>query len=103
MLSLKALLTELHPVCVRWYNIGLELDIPHTTLDCFKQNYLDQTDLMCEVLKHWLKAAVDPPPTWEAVVVALKSPLVNERRLAAQLESKYCAPVQYMVGKLDSR
>ena len=57
--SLKTLLNELHPVRASWYKIGLQLDIPHATLDCFKQNYSDQTDLMCEMLKEWLKTAVD--------------------------------------------
>ena len=71
------------------------MDIPHTTLDCFKQNHSDQSDLMCEVLKHWLKMAVDPP-TWEAVVTALRSPLVNEMSVAAQLEANYCTSVQCM-------
>ena len=46
------------------------------------------------MLKHWLKTAVDPPPTWEAVVMALRSPIVNEMSVAAQLESKYCTPEQ---------
>ena len=94
--NLKALLHELHPVRASWYNIGLELDIPHTEMDCFKQNHSDQLDLMCEMLKHWLKTAVDPPPSWEAVVKALKSPLVNEMSVVAKLESKYCTPIQCM-------
>ena len=101
-LTLKTLLNELYPVRANWYNIGLQLDIPHTTLDCFKQNYSNQSDLMREVLKHWLKAVVDPPPSWEAVVTALKSPSVNERKVAEQLESKYCPPVQCMVEKSNS-
>ena len=29
----------------------------------------------------------DPPPTWEAVVTALRSPIVNKNNIAAQLES----------------
>ena len=62
---------------------------------------------MCEVLKHWLKTAVDPPPTWEAVVTALRSPLVNEMSVSAQLEAKYCASVQCLKenptkGKVDT-
>ena len=93
--NLKALLNELHPVRASWYKIGLQLDIPHTTLDCFKQNYSDQSDLMCGVLKEWLKTAVDPCPTWEEVVTALRSPAVNEKYVAEQLESKYCTPVQH--------
>ena len=97
--SLRALLNELHPVRASWYNIGLELDIPYTTLDCFKQNYSDQLDLMREMLKHWLKAAVDPCPTWEAVVRALRSPIVNEMNVAEQLKSKYCVSLQCMQKK----
>ena len=97
--SLKALLHELHSVRASWYNIGLELDIPHTELDCFEQCHPDQLVSMREMLKHWLKTAVDPPPTWEAVVNALRSPLVNEMSVAAQLELKYCTSVQYMKGE----
>ena len=70
------------------------MEIPFTTLDCFKQNHSDQLEIMRETLKHWLKTAVDPPPTWEAVVMALRSPIVNEMSVAAQLESKYCTPEQ---------
>ena len=51
---------------------------------------------MCEVLKHWLKIAVDPPPAWEAVVSVLRSPSVNEMNVAAQLEAKYCAQAQHV-------
>ena len=93
-LTLKALLNELHSVRVNWYNIGLELDIPYTELNCFRTMYSDPSDSLREVLIHWLKAAVEPSPTWKAVVTALRSPLVNEMNVAAQLESKYCAPVQ---------
>ena len=57
--------------------------------------YKDPLELMREMLKHWLDATTDPPPTWEAVISALKSPLVNKMNVAAQLESKYCSPVQY--------
>ena len=91
--SLKALLNGLHPVRGSWYKIGLLLDIPHTTLDCFKQNYSDQSDLMCEMLKHWLDTAVDPP-SWEAVVTALRSPIVNKKNIAELLELKYCPQKQ---------
>ena len=101
-LSLKALLNELHAVRASWYKIGLQLDIPHTTLDCFKQSYSDQTDLMCEMLKHWLDTAVDPPPSWEVVVAALRSPIVHQKRVAEQLESKYCVPVPCMKEEPNS-
>ena len=89
--SLKVLLNELHPVRASWYNIGLELDIPHTELNCFKQMYSDPSDLLWEVLKCWNKT--NPDFTWEAVVRALRSPIVDKKDIAEQLESKYCTPV----------
>ena len=98
--TLKALLTELHPVRDSWYNIGLQLDIPHITLNCFQQNYTKHMNLMREVLIYWLETAVDP--RWITIVIALRSSLVNENHLADQLESKYCAPVQLMREKLNS-
>ena len=101
-LTLKTLHNELHPVRASWYNIGLQLDIPHTTLDCFKQNYSDQSDLMREVLKHWLDTAVDPPPAWEAVVTALNSPTVDKKKLADQLKSKYCVAEQFIMEMTNS-
>jgi len=100
--SLKVLLNALYPVRASWYNIGLELDIPHTELDCFERKYSVQLDLMREMLKHWLKTAVNPHPTWEAVITALRSPLVNEKMVAAQLESKYCALVQHVMEVSNS-
>ena len=57
------------------------------------------SDSLCGMLQHWLKTAVDPPPSWEAVVTALRSPSIDEKKVAAQLEAKYCNPVQPMMGQ----
>ena len=88
--SLKLLLNKLHPVRASWYVFGLQLDIPHTELDCIERKHSNQVNLLCEVLKYWFKTAVDPRPTWEAVVTALRSCTVNERFVAHQLELEYC-------------
>ena len=93
---MKELLNELHTVRASWYLIGLQLEIPHTTLDCLKQNHSDPSDLMCEVLKYWFKTAVDPRPSWEGVVAALRSPIVDKKYIAEKLESMYCASVQHV-------
>ena len=85
-LTLRTLLHALHPVRASWYNIGLELNINYTELDNFEKMSSDTLYLMRVMLRHWLQTAVNPPPTWEAVVKALKSPLVNEMKLAAELE-----------------
>ena len=91
--SLRVLLSELHPVYASWYNIGLQLGIPYHRLECVKQMYINPSELMREMLARWFKTAIDPRPTWEAVVAALRSPSVDAQHLAKQLESKYCTPI----------
>ena len=56
---------------------------------------------MREMLSHWLDTADNPHPTWIAVVTALRSPIVNKRYVAKQLESKYCTPA-HCVMKAES-
>ena len=97
------MLKELYPVRGSWHNIGLELDIPIIQLGYFKQKSTHPLNSLHEMLQHWLETAVDPHPTWEAIVTALRSPLVNENYLAEKLESKYCAPVQLMREESSSR
>ena len=94
--SLGALLKELYPVHTSWYVIGLLLGIPSRTMNRFKQMYLNPLDSLREMLKYWLQTAVDPRPAWEAVVTALRSPLVRKKNIAALLEKKYCVPLPHM-------
>ena len=62
--------------------------------------YSDRSsDSLREVLIHWLKAK---HPTWDAVITALKSPIVGEKNIAAQLESKYCPPLQDKMDESNS-
>ena len=96
------MLNELYPVRGSWYNIGLELGIPIIQLGYFKQKRTNPLYSLHEMLQHWLESAVDPYPTWEAIVTALRSPLVDKNYLADQLESKYCAPVQLMKEESSS-
>ena len=100
--TLKTLFNALHPVRAKWYNIGLQLDISYTELDNFKKIYSDTSDLLREMLKYWLQTATDPHPTWEAVFEALRSCVVNEIDLAAQLEHECCAPMQRMREESNS-
>ena len=78
------------------------MDISHTTLNCFKLNYSDPSDLMREVLTCWLDTAVNPRPTWDAVITALRSPIVDKKYVAEQLESKYCKPVRQEMKESNS-
>ena len=64
--------------------------------------YSDPSDLMREMLKHWLQTAINPRPTWRAVVTALRSRSVDEQSVAEQLESKYCTSAQPVVHESNS-
>jgi len=60
--------------------------------------------------------ANNPPPSWRALIDALKVPTVGEKRLAGELEekycsqeeqgrwskSKYCAPVRHRISEPNS-
>ena len=91
--SLRVLLNELHSVRDSWYNIGLQLGIPHTELDCIRHEYENPLDLLREMLRKWLDIAINPRPSWKAVITALRSPIVDKKHVAEQLESKYCKGV----------
>ena len=87
--DLSTVLEELHKARTKWYCIGLKLKVPVDTLDSIKAQSDDPSECLLQALKHWLKT-VDPKPTWQALVDALRSHLVEEHQLANTIEEKYC-------------
>ena len=67
----------------RWYNIGLNLKIPSSDLEVYKE--LSADEALREVLKTWLRQT-NPAPTWSRLIEALRSPTVGEYQLAQELE-----------------
>ena len=87
--SLVTLIKELHYLPHLWYRLGLSLGIPDIELEIIEVNYReDPRRSLIKVLQMWLRRS--PQPTWEAIVEALKHPIVGEPRLAAKIEAKYC-------------
>ena len=87
--DLATVLKELYEARTKWYYIGLELKVPWVTLDSIKAQSDDEQERLLEALKHWLKT-VDPKPTWQVLVDALRSCVVEENQLANSLEEKHC-------------
>lgn len=87
--DLSTVLEELYEARTKWYFIGLKLKVPVDTLDSIKTQSDDPNECLLQALKHWLKM-VDPKPTWQALVDALRSCLVEEHPLANSIEEKYC-------------
>ena len=91
-LTLKAAFNALYSVCHKWLSIGLELDIPVFQLNIIETDILGAEDRMRTMLDYWMNNATDPLPSWKVLVDALKAPTVGERRLAWELEKRYCSP-----------
>ena len=87
--DLKSLHCELHPVCDKWFSLGVQLQVPIETLKCIRRENLPMTEQLLEMLTVWLKCT-NPPPTWNILTEALESPPVGESLLARQLRDKYC-------------
>ena len=86
--DLAAVQRKLYDVNTKWYNLGLELGLRPPTLDSIKTNYSgDPSQCFCQVLKEWLKG-VNPLPTWQAMVNALKSHTVAHYHLAQQIQTE---------------
>ena len=75
-----------HP---KWYNIGIELRVPLHALKGIAQDNKDVSDRFREMLITWLNL-VNPKPTWEALVNALRQPAVGQEQLAQSVQEDYC-------------
>ena len=80
---------ELIGVSHKWYDIGLQLNLPVGTLEKIKEQYSDPQSRLREVLKTWL-VTINPYPTWRTLVMVLKRQAVGEHSLADELKDKHC-------------
>lgn len=85
-LTLKELRTFLYDVRLKWYDIGLELEIDDNDLDVIKSvNNNDPSKCLVELIKVWLKLE----PTWKALAEALGAQAVREKALSKKGENWY--------------
>ena len=90
--DLAAVQRKLYPVKTDWYNLGLELGLRVSTLDGIDAKYSgDPPQCFRHVLKEWLKG-INPVPTWQAMVNALKAPTVAHYHLAEQIQHELPPP-----------
>ena len=71
---------------MKWYNIGLELEIDPGTLDTIKTDNENSDNRFRAMLMTWLKM-VQPKPTLAALAEALQSPTVGFGHLAEQVQA----------------
>lgn len=81
-MDLAKLLRFLHDVRVKWYDIGIQLNISTGTLDAIRQeNQSDCGKCLREMVKDWLNRKY-PQATFDALIDALTSEPVGENTLA---------------------
>ena len=86
--DLAAVQRKIFAVRTEWCNLGLELGQRVSTLDSINARYSgDPAKCFRQVLTEWLQG-INPPPTWQAMVNALKSPTVAQHQLAEQTQSE---------------
>ena len=88
--DLGVVLTELYPVRGKWYNIGLQLQVPVIDLQRIESEYKnDHSTCLRQMLIKLLEMG---SATWEAMCEALQSPIVlgEDKALATNLMKKYC-------------
>jgi len=91
-LNLKTVFNALHSVSPKWSDIGLQLHVPISRLRIIEADTTGAEKRLEAMLDYWMKNAVDPLPSWEVLVSALKAPAVGESRLAKDLEDRHCRP-----------
>ena len=83
--------SELFSVREKWYDIGLELNIPFQTLNVIEKDSPNNcANCLRKMLMDWLSSS-SPDPSWSGLVEALSSEPVAEKKLARAIQSKYCA------------
>ena len=73
-------------MCDKWYKIGVQLEVPISNLNIASNS----VDPLCNTLDYWMRNT--PSPSWSHIVDVLKTPRVGEKRLAQEIEEKYCGP-----------
>jgi len=85
--DLKTILNDIAPCRAEWFNLGIQLQVDTGTLKAIELKCKAPADQLREVVMAWLQSTKNP--TWGAMIEALKSPIIDETRLASELQQKY--------------
>lgn len=88
-LTFEAVVSELLPVKDKWREIGTQLSIQENVLKLIASASVDNEHRLQVVISQWL--SMNGRANWEALIQALKSPLVGEHHRAELLKRKYCS------------
>ena len=87
--SLKAILYSVSAVAADWFNLGVALGLSYDTLKTIESDYpRDAPRCLTEMINAWLRNSSQP--TWQGLVLALESPLVNRVDIATTIAKERC-------------
>ena len=88
--DLRCVRSAIFSVRHKWHDIGIELDIPFQTLNAIEADCPNNSAAcLRKMLEEWL-STTSPAPSWSALVEALSSEPVKEKRLAEEIRTQYC-------------
>ena len=89
MNALVNALRELKEVIHEWYELGLILGLEYSTLETIKANNQTVKDCKRTMVASWLQKKDNSSPSWQALVTALRDPLVNRPDIANLIEQNH--------------
>lgn len=83
--DLKVVLERVYDARRKWKEIGIALYIDIDDLEVIRLNSRDANSWFMDMLAQWLRR-VQPLPSWDAMIKALKAPYVGYPHLAEKIE-----------------
>ena len=68
-----------------WYEIGLSLKVSHDILDDLMSSAKNRKYKLVQVIYSWLTTTESYLVTWETVIAAIKSPVVDNKKKANEI------------------
>ena len=88
--DMVAVLHELSEITNEWFVLGLVLGLKDSTLNGIKTDNTNVHDCKQEMVRSWLQEKDKcTPPSWPALVEALKHTLVQRNDVAKKIKQNY--------------
>ena len=79
------LLNLLADINDKWYEIGVSLKVSRNVLNGLTSSQFSNTYKLDQVIESWLTTTESHLVTWETVIDAIKSPIVNNIKKATEI------------------
>lgn len=80
------MLELLAPIAYKWELIGISLEVRHSVLMSLAQSNYSDLMRLAMVIQSWMDTQ-STPVTWETVIFAVESPIVNNMSVATKLRN----------------